>query len=80
MQQNRSVFAPFSSDKQVYIDYHPRDGQLGSLWCKGGFEVKRGKFQQALKDGTFLSRIKGRYDTELAVGNLANLPAPAVRN
>ena len=82
-EQNISVFSPFSSNQQVYIDYHPEDDNLGSLWCMGGFEVRRGKLRPELRpnaDATFLNIIRGRYQAELAAGNLADLPAPGERN
>ena len=72
-------FFPFYSKRQqVYIDWHPSDDQLGSIWWQGtgdekGGYVRRGKIWNGKRD-EIETAIRAQYNADKAAGLLNDLP------
>ena len=75
-----SIFYPFYSKRQqVYIDWHPTDDKLGSIWWQGtgdekGGDVRRGKIFSGERLKTIENTIRAKYGEDQAAGHLNNLP------
>ena len=69
-----SIFYPFYSKRQqVYIDWHPTDDKLGSIWWQGG-ELRRGKIFSGERRDAIETAIRAQYDADKAAGLLNDLP------
>ena len=69
----------FSKRQQVYIDWHPTDDKLGSIWWQGpgderGGDVRRGKIFSGDRRETIENTIRAKYVGDQAAGHLNNLP------
>ena len=64
---------------QVYIDWHPNEDRLGSIWClKAGcsitpHDLKRNKWvkKELLIDGDLEDIVRKQFNSDKAAGNLS---------
>merc|ERR1711971_1164613 len=55
--------------QQVYIDWHPTDDKLGSIWWHGG-ELRRGKIFSGERRDAIETAIRAQYAADQAAGHL----------